>query len=208
MKKTVLWLEWALLFFAIPLLIWLNWIVIPKIPALIGVTLLIGFLWYRNYGWNQLNWRAPAGFSFRPMLLRFFVVAAGMFGAVFFFEPEHFLALPRQRPEIFVMVFLLYPWLSALPQEFLYRTYYFKRYASLFNNDQILFLTNVASFSVLHLMYDNPVAVIGTAMAGWIFADTFRKTGSISLVALEHSLYGLAVFTSGLGHYFYEPFGT
>ena len=52
----------------------------------------------------------------------------------------------------------------------------------------------VLVFSALHPQY----AAQGL-LAGIIFANTYRRTNSLAMVTLEHSLYGNAIFAMGLG---------
>lgn len=58
------------------------------------------------------------------------------------------------------------------------------------------------SFGVMHVIYGNVPAVVLSALAGWIFSGTYQRTRSLRLVWLEHSLYGIAAFTVGLGPFF------
>ncbi len=43
-----------------------------------------------------------------------------------------------------------------------------------------------------------------TIVGGWIFASRYRRTRSLFTVSVEHALYGMLVFTVGLGQYFYH----
>ena len=43
---------------------------------------------------------------------------------------------------------------------------------------------------------------VESLIGGWFFADTYRRSGSLSLVCLEHTLYGSFVFAIGLWPFF------
>jgi len=65
---------------------------------------------------------------------------------------------------------------------------------------------NVLCFAWLHIIYDNWVAIAFTLAGGILFTLNFDRNRSLTAVSLEHALYGCAMFTLGLGEYFYEPF--
>jgi membrane protease YdiL (CAAX protease family) len=100
---------------------------------------------------------------------------------------------------------VLYPLLSAFPQEAIYRAFLFHRYAPILKTGHARTWASVLAFSFLHIVFGNWVAVALTLPAGWIFARTYRTTGSLALASLEHAVYGCIVFTVGLGRFFYTP---
>jgi membrane protease YdiL (CAAX protease family) len=99
---------------------------------------------------------------------------------------------------------MLYPFLSALPQELIYRVFFFHRYQSLFGSEHRLIWASVLTFAFLHIIFGNLVAPLLTLPGGYLFARTYVRTGSLSAVAIEHAAYGNIVFTVGLGAYFYR----
>ena len=62
-------------------------------------------------------------------------------------------------------------------------------------------LASAAAFSYGHIVFHNWVAVALTAAGGLIFGQTYRLTRSIPWTAIEHSLYGCALFTLGYGEF-------
>ena len=48
-----------------------------------------------------------------------------------------------------------------------------------------------------------PIAVLLGTLGGILFAYTYCKSGSLILAAVEHAIWGCALFTFGLGSYFY-----
>ncbi|MAB78260.1 MAG: CPBP family intramembrane metalloprotease [Planctomycetes bacterium] len=121
---------------------------------------------------------------------------------VHFLEPKNFLALPRHQPWIWGMIVFTYPFLSVLPQELFFRGFFFHRYERLFRTNGARILASGLAFGLAHAFYGNAVALILSTTGGGLFAWTFVRTRSLSLVTAEHALYGVALFTVGLGRYF------
>jgi membrane protease YdiL (CAAX protease family) len=120
-------------------------------------------------------------------------------------EPERWLELPRERPGLWLAVMVLYPLLSVVPQELLYRCFFFRRYRSLWGEGRGAVLASALAFGWAHVVFLSWISVLLTLAGGWILARTFERTRSLPLVALEHALYGCLVFTVGLGRHFYAP---
>ncbi|MDT0627197.1 CPBP family intramembrane glutamic endopeptidase [Alteromonas sp. W364] len=99
----------------------------------------------------------------------------------------------------------VYVFLSVLPQEWLYRVFFLWRYGVLFNsllskvNQTVFILFNATLFCLAHIMFFNLWVLVLTFFGGLLFAYTYVKTKSYRLIVLEHSLYGLWLFTVGLG---------
>jgi len=119
------------------------------------------------------------------------------------FTPGRFLNFPRERPWLWLAVMVLYPVLSVFPQELFYRVYFFRQFRSLFGDRWGMVIASLVAFSWVHIIFRNPYAIGLTAVGGYYFADTYRRSGSLRLVCTEHALYGCLVFTVGLGEFFY-----
>ena len=118
--------------------------------------------------------------------------------------PERFLAFPLYRTELWLLILLLYPLFSVIPQELVYRTFFFHRYGPLFGNVRwAAILINGALFGFAHIIFNNPIAVIGCMVVGTIIAYRYWMTRSFWAAWFEHALYGWLVFTVGLGHFFF-----
>jgi membrane protease YdiL (CAAX protease family) len=208
MPVPLLRLEFLALFGLIPLLHARGLLPVPKIPLLLffagGCLIYLGrrgylqkmdfFIFLRE---NRQNLQAIA--------LRTLAVGAGSVLAVLVWAPDRLFDFPRTRPLLWLAVMALYPLLSAFPQEAVYRAFLFRRYAPILKSDRARTLASVLAFSFLHIVFANWVAVALTLPAGWIFARTYRRTGSLFLVSLEHAAYGCVIFTVGLGRFFYHP---
>jgi uncharacterized protein len=64
-------------------------------------------------------------------------------------------------------------------------------------------LACAAAFSLVHVIFRNPLAIVLTFLGGVLFAYRYQKSGSLFVSAFEQSLYGSFLFTIGLGRYFY-----
>jgi membrane protease YdiL (CAAX protease family) len=145
------------------------------------------------------------GLSTLASVLFVFAVAGG---AVAFYVAENypglFLELPRNRPDVYRRIMLLYPLMSVLPQELIYRTFFFHRYGFLFGRAWWLaIVANAMLFGWGHLVIGTPLAVFGTMAVGVVFAVRYALTRSFWAVFVEHALWGALVFTAGLGRYFF-----
>jgi membrane protease YdiL (CAAX protease family) len=99
---------------------------------------------------------------------------------------------------------LVYSAISAPPQEFVYRKFFFERYRSLFNSPGRLILVNALSFGLGHAVYGNWIAPVLSTFGGLLFAYRYHRTGFTLVVGIEHALWGNFIFTSGIGWYFYS----
>lgn len=138
------------------------------------------------------------------ILAVFLVLGSAITLATYLRFPNRFFAFPMYRPDLWQFVILAYPMASVLPQELVYRTFFFHRYGPLFGEARwVAIAVNGLLFGLGHVIFDNVIAVVGTAVAGVLFAYRYETTRSFWAVWLEHSLYGALVFTVGLGGFFF-----
>ncbi|MFO0457516.1 MAG: type II CAAX prenyl endopeptidase Rce1 family protein [Alphaproteobacteria bacterium] len=140
----------------------------------------------------------------RPILIRFVISALLLIALTFWLVPERFLSFPRERTVLWGMVMLFYPILSVLPQEFIFRSYFFLRYRTILPSPRAMFFASALTFGFAHILLHNWVALLLSTVGGFIFAHTYRKRSSLALVSAEHALYGCFLFTIGLGYFFYS----
>jgi membrane protease YdiL (CAAX protease family) len=199
-------LEILLVFGLLPLTLSLlkphSWIYI-----ILWVAALLCWLSLRKYHLYDFraDWNAAAlnQASVRKILLRFIPIALALFLFAWLFIPDHLFSLPRERPLIWVMVMVLYPLLSVIPQEIIFRSFFFRRYYKLFSN-AMLHVASAVAFGWVHILLQNWVAVIFSVFGGLIFAHTYSKNKSLAAGCFEHALYGCYIFTIGMGFYFYH----
>lgn len=204
-RRIIRFLEILILFVAVPLVYAEGWIKGPKFLALLAglVYVLVVMAFSGAFPREALRFRLGA--YRKTILLRFLVVATLLTLYMAVFEPQNFLILPRTRPWLWLAIMIFYPIFSALPQEMIYRTYYEFRFRPLFHNESLAMIVNALLFGILHLIFHNPVAVAGGILTGLFWYQTYRNTGSLWVVSLEHALYGNLIYTIGFGHYFYVP---
>lgn len=206
LKTAILRLELAVFMLGVPLLLWLA--LPPKaiLPAVWGMAGLCYILmrtlpmaappfWH----WQALTWR-----NLRPILARFALCAAAMLAAIYIAAPNLLFGFVRERPTLWALVMLLYPLISVVPQEVIFRRYLFERHAAWLKPPLAMLLISGLGFGFAHIVFNNWVAPALCAIGGVLFAHTYQRTRSLALVCIEHALYGDFLFTAGLGRYFYH----
>ncbi len=201
-------LELILLFVGLPLAL-KHAVQIEKMPLFmvlqpVLLAFIVFLLWDR---WFLLRRELITGFRLSDLgsILAVFLIAGGMVAAYVQQEmPERFLAFPTQRYQTYERVMILYPLVSVLTQELVYRTFFFHRYGPLFGEMRwALVLINGVLFGFAHIVFDNHVAVIGTSVIGILLAYRYATTRSFWAVFIEHTLWGWLVFTVGLNKFFF-----
>ena len=142
------------------------------------------------------NWRA----FWKSTSIKFLGIAIVTFLFVWFTDKESLFAVLLNKPKLWVLILLFYSLFSVYPQELLYRTFFFKRYKTLFKNEYVFIFINALLFSLAHLFFKNTLVLLLTFLGGLLFAFTFKKTKSTFLVSIEHSIYGCWLFTVGMGN--------
>jgi len=204
--KAARWSELAILFGAVPGALAAGWIKLPLMPALWAATFYC--LWRLRLDGNPglgLRGRprvAPG--EWRRLLLTLALVTGLLVAAVRALRPEALFAFPLHRPWRWALVMVLYPALSALPQEIVFRTFFFHRYRCLLGNGAGLVVGSAVAFSFTHLAFHNWVAVALTLPGGLLFAHAYHRGSGLLFVVWEHALYGCMVFTVGLGGFLAE----
>ena len=175
-------------------------------PVLLGVLLFL--LADRSF---SLARELTRGFGWRALLgiVAVFVIGGGAVAAYMSsVYPALFLEFPTRRPDTFKRIMLLYPLMSVIVQELVFRTFFFHRYGPLFGTQTALaVLLNGLLFGYAHIVMGNAFAVWSTAIVGCLFAYRYVSTRSLWAVWLEHSLWGALVFTVGLGRWFFTGIG-
>ncbi|MEO0682887.1 MAG: CPBP family glutamic-type intramembrane protease, partial [Pseudomonadota bacterium] len=131
--------------------------------------------------------------------------------AVLWLRPGAFLLLPRALPELWLSILVLYPILSAWPQEIMFRALFWRRYAGLFPSRATAYLANAALFALAHLFLWNWPAILATFAGGLVFSWAYLHAGpparrgrNLMSATLLHAIAGWALFTAGAGAFFYH----
>lgn len=156
-----------------------------------------GFRWGELLrGTGRVGWRPVLGFAL--------ATAAISIAAILATRPDAAFGLIRERPRLLAMIVILYPVLSALPQELVFRPLFFRRYGALLPGGWRGIAANAATFSFAHLMYWNWIVVALTFAGGLVFAAAYERQGSFPLAVVLHSVAGWVIFAVGLGVFFYS----
>lgn len=207
MARWKMLMEVTLLYIALPLVYFLGWVPVPKIPVLLLAAAYCGYrLWEDPSFGRGILFRRASGDISRTILLRTIAVTVTIILLIWMIQPDRFFAFPSHRPFLWFVIMLLYPLLSALPQEFIYRTYFFHKFEDYIGSEKLTIVASAVLFAFLHIVYDNWWAVVMSFVAGMLFGLTYARTKSLFWVSVEHTIYGWLVFTLGMGNYFYEGF--
>ena len=209
-RSLVAWraVEALLLFVALPLVVRARLLPLPRLVILAAAAGYAVAVLARDPFFDLRSlWGGPLRRGLTGVLARAALAAVLISGLTLWLAPDRLLALPRQQPGTWLLGLVLYPLLSAWPQEVLYRAFFFRRYAVLFAEPWALVAASGVAFALLHLVYPNLVAPLLSLPAGLVLAWRFGRGAGMGPVWLEHSLYGLLLFTLGLGAFFYDGRG-
>ena len=205
-KKLYLTLECTAFFVGIPLLLWWAKERTLLMLALWVGTLLCGLYLHRHKAWPWRTLFAVDKPYLKLMLLRFVPLAIGLWLLAWWVAPHSLFSFPLQRPQTWAMVMLLYPPLSVVPQEVISRVFFHKRYAPVFQKQGHMIVASGLFFGLTHLTLMHWLPIVICVVGGMLFAHTYVRTKSLLMVSIEHALFGMWVFTLGLGIYFYTGY--
>ena len=136
------------------------------------------------------------------VFLYFLVFSLLGFFYTFFVDKSLFFIFPKESPKVWLLVIILYPFFSVIPQEFIYRVFFFQRYKNILSKNLFIkYFINSLFFSYAHIVFQNYHAVIITALVSPIFCYSYEKKSFLTCI-LVHSIGGLVIFTYGLGKFF------
>ncbi len=143
---------------------------------------------------KKIDWKFIIIFSIIFLCLGFFYILLVNRDLLFIF--------PKTNFKLWLIVIFIYPFLSVIPQEIVYRVFFFQRYFPKINSIYFAIALNLIVFSYGHVVFNNLHAILITAIVSPIFAYAYLKKSFLTCVVL-HSLGGQIIFTLGLGKYFY-----
>jgi membrane protease YdiL (CAAX protease family) len=184
----------------------LNVLAVPVLLMLALCTVICCVILLRDPTFDRKQLWNSAGFrGRRAVMLRGFAINAVVITlAVVVFDRESLFAFIRQAPAIWAIIMVFYPLVSVYPQELIYRAFFFHRYRQLFPKRWTMIAASAAVFGYMHIVFENPLAVVMTLIGGWLFARTYERSRSVLACTVEHALYGCFIFTIGLGLHFYH----
>ena len=193
-------IELIILFVIVPFLL------ITSLPIWFGVFfVVVSFIYvlFLLYRYTKFKITKPhksiLSHFWKVTLMR--LIPITIFGLIFvkIMAPDAFFRLITEDISVWFFIILIYSLGSVLPQEVIYRNFFFKRYRDLIHNKHIFFIMNAALFSMSHVFLKSWLVLLVTFLGGLMFAYTYNKTKSTTLVSIEHSIYGLMLFTIGIG---------
>ncbi|WP_212525072.1 CPBP family intramembrane glutamic endopeptidase [Actibacterium sp. MT2.3-13A] len=200
-----LWAEFAAFYILAPLgmaLLLPPALMFPMLFAMTGLGLALlnvteGFRWAElRQGIDAIDWRAVGAFAAVTLAVCLGVILSNEPGVLFF--------MLRERPLLLPVIIALYPVVSALPQELVYRPLFFRRYGALLPGLKPALLLNAALFSLAHLMYWNWVAAVMSFFGGLAFGWSYEARRNFPQAVVLHAVAGWIIFTLGLGVHFYS----
>jgi len=135
----------------------------------------------------------------RFTLVQLLVIILFTIAYVLWVDASKLFVVVKTKPLLWLVILFVYSLFSVYPQELIYRTFFFKRYAHLFTNQTLFIVINAALFSLAHIFFRNSLVMVLTFLGGILFALTFKRTQSTLLVSIEHAIYGCWLFTVGMG---------
>jgi len=204
-SRARLWLEFLGLFVGVPIAMAAFFGHYSLFTVLWGLVIVAAYLLARTPGFRWRSLREGAVLGEWKLILAFTAVTGASAATVaYLLVPHQMFGILLHRPELWLMIMILYPIASAAPQEFIYRPLFFHRYGELFPNRHWAVFVNGIAFGLGHLFYMNGVTIGLTVLVGWLFALAYLRGFSFPLVVLLHGIAGQIVFTVGLGVFFYH----
>ncbi|WP_282784046.1 CPBP family intramembrane glutamic endopeptidase [Nocardia sp. CC201C] len=204
-RKVWLAVEYVVLFFGVAGAYAVVLRGVSPLPVLLVVALAVTAYLCRS-GFDRRSFgriRALADEA-RSMIAAWSAAAVGLAIVVAVWQPAALFELPREDPLLWLLILVFYPLVSVYPQELLYRAFLFHRYAPVFGDGPRMVAASAAAFGFVHILFGSWISVLLSGVAGCLFAERFRRTRSLVAVSVEHALYGILVFTVGLGQFFYH----
>ena len=144
---------------------------------------------------SNRNW----AYFFKLTFLKLSVIVVLTTLYMWWVDKSNLFQVVLNKPLLWLIILLVYSFLSVYPQELVYRTFFFKRYQELFTDPKLIIFVNAVLFSLGHLFFKNGLVIVLTFFGGLLFAMTFSRTNSTLLVSIEHAIYGSWLFTVGMG---------
>lgn len=170
-----------------------------------GILILFGFFYllFVMLRIEKVSFKINKGMDWKLFWKRIFYLFIGIAAIttfyVYFIDASKLFCVPLNKPGLWLIILLVYTFLSVWPQELIYRTFFFTRYERLFDNKKLFIFVNAILFSLAHIFFRNTLVIVLTFMGGLLFGFTYLKTKSTVLVSIEHAIYGNWLFTVGMG---------
>lgn len=204
-QQVYLYTEFGTFFFGIPLLLLFEGDLMHPSSILLPLVLLVFAILHFSTGfrWKEL-WYFPIK---RNTLFKHLgiavMVSAIMIAWVYLFDRSNLFNLPFGNWKVWLILSTFYPIFSASLQEIIFRTFFFRRYEKLMENECLIILLSAVAFSFAHIFYFHIVSLLLTFILGLYLGWIYARMRSVLFTAILHSIYGNMVFTIGMGQYFW-----
>ena len=96
-----------------------------------------------------------------------------------------------------ILLSLIYLMFSVIPQEIIFRYYFFIRYQNVFKNKYILITANSLIFSIFHVIYLDIKIIFITFIGSLLLSFNYVQFKSLILVILQHFFFGQILLMLG-----------
>lgn len=205
-SKKIKILEIIFLFIVSPVILLLPILIILKVTyVLLGVvyiTLISIFIekFQKVKLDKELRIRA-----FKHIAFRFLIIVLATTLVLYYQNKEDLFNVIVNKPDLWLKFSGVYILFSVIPQELIYRTFFVKRYQSLVEKQWMFVFINSVLFSFAHIWFQSFTVLAFTFVGSLLFTNTYLKTKSTWLIILEHSIYGVWLYTVGYGELFMFP---
>ena len=199
-------LEIVFLFVVSPIVLFLSIPVLYKVTyvmlGVVYITLISIFI--EKFFKNKIDKKAKQSI-FKNIGTRFLIISITTTLVLYFQNKELLFNVIFSKPGLWLKFSGVYILFSVIPQEMIYRTFFVKRYKELVKNEWLFILINSILFSFAHIWFRSFTVLAFTFVGSLLFITTYLKAKSTWLIILEHSLYGVWLYTVGYGELFMFP---
>lgn len=199
-------IEILFLFIISPLILWFSIPILYKvIYLLLGVTyIVVVSIFIEKFSKIKIDINQKSK-TYKQIAIRFISIALLTVLVLYFQNKEQLFNVMLNKPDLWIKFSGVYILFSVIPQELIFRTFFVKRYEKLIKSKWVFILINSLLFSFAHIWFQSWTVLAFTFIGSLLFLNTYLKTKSTWLVFLEHSLYGVWLYTVGYGEIFMFP---
>ncbi|MFV0322104.1 MAG: type II CAAX prenyl endopeptidase Rce1 family protein [Alphaproteobacteria bacterium] len=206
MSKIFSWLELIIVFIGLPYIIAVYHFPRPILYSILATACI--YIILRNL--HTIDWRAFLVFP-RSKTIWFNVVGRTLILlllsiiAMLILPNKGWFLLPKYNIWLWLAIMVLYPVISVLPQEIIWRFHLLENTKNILPSRQLRIIVSAVLFGWVHIIFGTVFAVVATIYLGLQLAYAYYQgQKSFWVVWVEHSLAGQIAFTIGLGVYFYN----
>ncbi len=198
--------EIVLLFIISPLVLYASFPILFKVLyLLLGVIYIILIsIFIEKFSRVKIDKNQKLNFL-KTISFRFLIIALLTTLVLYSQDKDVLFNVMLKKPGLWLKFSGIYILFSVIPQEFIYRTFFVKRYQTLIKSKTLFILINSVLFSFAHIWFQSWIVLLFTFIGSLLFTNTYLQTKSTLLIILEHSLYGVWLYTVGYGALFMFP---